>query len=160
MLGAAAARLTAWQQAIVAAVFELCLVGVMVIYELLGHVKQPAQRRIEGVQSQKTLGGDPAKLPPPQGVKRLASPSRRKAVVKPRGSVKSFVRDHVFPADGEQVEIKAGLSRLVCQGEPDTSRRRRIPGRAREELGIETVVDCISYDFFDLCSGPSSATTL
>jgi hypothetical protein len=78
MLGAAAARLTAWQQAIVAAVFELCLVGVMVIYELLGHVKQPAQRRIEGVQSQKTLGGDPAKLPPPQGVKRMASPSRRK----------------------------------------------------------------------------------
>jgi hypothetical protein len=29
--------LTAWQQAIVAAVFELCLVGVMVIFELLGH---------------------------------------------------------------------------------------------------------------------------
>ena len=49
MLGAAAARLTAWQQAIVAAVFELCLVGVMVIYELLGHPKQP-QQRIAGLQ--------------------------------------------------------------------------------------------------------------
>ena len=36
LLGAAAAALTAWQQAVVAAVFELCLVGVMVIYELLG----------------------------------------------------------------------------------------------------------------------------
>jgi hypothetical protein len=34
LLGAGAAALTAWQQAIVAAVFELCLVGVMVIYEL------------------------------------------------------------------------------------------------------------------------------
>jgi hypothetical protein len=45
MIGAGAAALTAWQQAIVAAVFELCLVGVMVIYELLGHVKQPAQQR-------------------------------------------------------------------------------------------------------------------
>ena len=32
LLGAAAAALTAWQQAVVAAVFELCLVGVMVIY--------------------------------------------------------------------------------------------------------------------------------
>jgi len=30
------------QQAIVAAVFELCLVGVMVIFELLGHGKQAA----------------------------------------------------------------------------------------------------------------------
>ena len=36
LLGAAAAALTAWQQAVAAAVFELCLVGVMVIYELLG----------------------------------------------------------------------------------------------------------------------------
>ena len=31
LIGAGAAALTAWQQAIVAAVFELCLVGVMVL---------------------------------------------------------------------------------------------------------------------------------
>src|SRR5215468_7772956 len=43
LLGAGASVLTAWQQAIVAAVFELCLVGVMVIFELLGH------RDMEGV---------------------------------------------------------------------------------------------------------------
>jgi len=52
MIGATAVALTAWQQAIVAGVFELCLVGVMVIYELLGHqrpasaawpTKEPAQ---------------------------------------------------------------------------------------------------------------------
>ena len=36
ILGQAAAALTAWQQAIVAAVFELCLVGVMVIYGCSG----------------------------------------------------------------------------------------------------------------------------
>ena len=42
MIGATAAALTAWQQAIVAAVFELCLVGVMVIYELLGQERVPA----------------------------------------------------------------------------------------------------------------------
>ncbi|HEX5958090.1 MAG TPA: hypothetical protein VFY92_05465, partial [Hyphomicrobiaceae bacterium] len=40
MLGAGAAALTAWQQAVVAAVFELCLVAVMVAFELLGH-RQP-----------------------------------------------------------------------------------------------------------------------
>ena len=39
MLGAGAAALTAWQQAVVAAVFELCLVAVMVAFELLGHAK-------------------------------------------------------------------------------------------------------------------------
>ena len=41
LIGSAADVLTAWQQAVVAAVFELCLVGVMVIYELLGQTRQP-----------------------------------------------------------------------------------------------------------------------
>jgi len=54
MLGAAADALTAWQQAVVAGVFELCLVGVMVIFELLGH------RRREPVQlAQATDGPSP-----------------------------------------------------------------------------------------------------
>ena len=107
LLGAGASVLTAWQQAIVAAVFELCLVGVMVIYELLGHAKQP-HTPIETVQDQTTTRHhvELAKVPPPQEIKPLASPARSKAVNKAKGSVKSFVRDHVFPADGEQVEIK------------------------------------------------------
>src|SRR5262245_19730402 len=42
MIGATADALTAWQQAVVAGVFELCLVGVMVIYELLGHNSKTA----------------------------------------------------------------------------------------------------------------------
>ena len=46
LIGSAADVLTSWQQAIVALVFELCLVGVMVIYELLGHAKQPGQQWI------------------------------------------------------------------------------------------------------------------
>jgi hypothetical protein len=45
LIGSAADVLTSWQQAIVALVFELCLVGVMVIYELLGHTKQQRPRR-------------------------------------------------------------------------------------------------------------------
>jgi hypothetical protein len=81
----------------------------MVIYELLGHVKQPAQQRIEGVQSQKASGDlDPAKVLPPQEIKPSTSLARRKPVAaKANGSVKSFFRDSVFPADGERVEIKA-----------------------------------------------------
>ena len=100
MLGAAAATLTAWQQAIVAAVFELCLVGVMVIYELLGQARPPAQQQIGDARSQKALGAtNEARMNPPP-----PAAARRKAVV--AGSVKSFVRKHVFPADGERVEIK------------------------------------------------------
>jgi hypothetical protein len=47
LLGAGAAASTTSQQAVVAAVFELCLAGVMVIYELLGHAKQQAEQVIE-----------------------------------------------------------------------------------------------------------------
>ena len=55
MLGAGAAALTAWQQAIVAAVFELCLVGVMVIFELLGQgQKQSAARGVDQAQERLT----------------------------------------------------------------------------------------------------------
>ena len=106
MLGEAAAALTAWQQAIVAAVYELCVLGVMVIYELLGHARQPAQWQIGDARNQKTLGAiDEARTSPPQEIKPSTSPARGKAVVA-YGSVKSLVRKHVFPADGERVEIK------------------------------------------------------
>jgi hypothetical protein len=40
----------------------------------------------------------------------VLSPARQKIAAsrsKPGGSVKSFARDHIFPAEGEQVEIKA-----------------------------------------------------
>src|SRR5262245_42839549 len=50
LIGAGAALLTAWQQAVVAGVFELCLVGVMVIFELLGQVaggQATAQDKVE-----------------------------------------------------------------------------------------------------------------
>ena len=56
LIGSAADVLTSWQQAIVALVFELCLVGVMVIYELLGHTKRmPANQ--EEVEPLATPGG-------------------------------------------------------------------------------------------------------
>ena len=149
LIGAGAAALTAWQQAIVAAVFELCLVGVMVIYELLGHVKQPAQQRIEGVQSQKTPDDlDPAKAPPPQEMKPSTSPARRKTVTaKANGSVKSFFRDHVSPADGERVEIKALMRdyRAWCARENvtplDAGAFLDELEKLCRKLGIETVVD-------------------
>jgi hypothetical protein len=111
LLGEAASVLTAWQQAIVAAVFELCLVGVMVIYELLGHAKQHAEERVIVARSQETLNTG-KEVAEPQLPKPLPSstPRRRKVSLtrpKVRGSVKRFVRDYLFPADGERTEIKA-----------------------------------------------------
>ena len=61
------------------------------------------------MQSQKTPDGVvPAEGAPAQEIKLSPSPARRKAVkAKAKGSVKRFVRDHVIPADGERIEIKA-----------------------------------------------------
>ena len=65
LLGAAAAALTAWQQAVVAAVFELCLVGVMVIYELLGQV---AGGRVTNQEKADPVDRQPDREPTPAGV--------------------------------------------------------------------------------------------
>ena len=120
LLGAGASVLTAWQQAIVAAVFELCLVGVMVIYELLGHAKQPAQHRIETVQDQTTTRhhvesgqgaaatGDhaPGFARTQQGCQQ-GEGQRQK--LRPRPCVPRRRRA------GRNQGLDAGLSRLVCQ---------------------------------------------
>jgi hypothetical protein len=113
MLGAGAAALTAWQQAIVAAVFELCLVAVMVAFELLGHgqgrpagspAPAEASRRLETpVSVVGAAEGTPAAavLPAPRKP-RAKAPGASQA-----GSVKGFFRDYIFPAeDGERVDIK------------------------------------------------------
>jgi hypothetical protein len=104
LLGAGASVLTAWQQAIVAAVFELCLVGVMVIFELLGHrdVEQAVQpAHVPGVQVDQ-----PAAAPAEAPVHR-----QRRSRAKPKASssrlVRTFFQDHVQSAPGARVEMKA-----------------------------------------------------
>jgi hypothetical protein len=95
----------------VAAVFELCLVGVMVIYELLGH--GPAARVAAGVTSADASEARPTavarlltikELPPLRAARRKARSNASKGS---GGSVKTFIRDQVFPADGSRVEMKA-----------------------------------------------------
>jgi hypothetical protein len=109
LLGEAASVLTAWQQAIVAAVFELCLVGVMVGYELLGHTRQPGEEwlgevRHETREVSEALGHDTG---PAMSGLTLALKSRlRPMSATAKGSVESFMRDQVFTAEGEQTEIK------------------------------------------------------
>jgi hypothetical protein len=106
LLGSAASVLMAWQQAIVAAVFDLCLVGVMVIFELLG---QDAGRRV--MAEDKADPPDPDRAPTRVRAATKASASstgRNRPKPSPAlASVKTFIGERVSPADGERIEMKA-----------------------------------------------------
>jgi hypothetical protein len=86
IVGGAAAFLTAWQQAVVAAVFELCLVGVMVIYELLGQRKAATSFGRPATEATST----PAHEPEAQSTANQAAPAAasRKANTRGRKSVR------------------------------------------------------------------------
>ena len=119
LLGAAAAALTAWQQAVVAAVFELCLVGVMVIYELLG---QDAGGRATAQDKADPADRQPDREPiPAQAVAKPSASSTGRSRPKPApalASVKAFIGERVSPAEGERVEMKALVQeyRAWCAG--------------------------------------------
>jgi hypothetical protein len=107
LLGSAASVLMAWQQAIVAAVFDLCLVGVMVIFELLG---QDAGGRVttqdEADSGDRQQDRDP--IPVSAVAKSFRSPPERSRTKVGAGlaSVKTFIGERVSPADGERIEMK------------------------------------------------------
>src|SRR5215831_6618496 len=93
MIGATPAALTAWQQAIVAGVFELCLVGVMVIYELLGHTGGGQAKGDAKVAVGTDSSLADAKRPvPSRPTRRSKSPQTGNS---PVGSVKTFVHDRM-----------------------------------------------------------------
>lgn len=106
MIGATATALTAWQQTIVAAVFEFCLVGVMVIFELLGHVRQPSTSNLTPqAEPKREYAMARPEIRAVMPIPRLeVVPAARKATKV--GSVKTFVRDRMFPGAGERTEMK------------------------------------------------------
>jgi len=136
LVGAGATVLTAWQQAIVAAVFELCLVGVMVIFELLG------QREVGGAVHPAHTPGASAQLDQPVG-----APAQKKAPVRrqrgPRAEakasssrlVRTFFQDHVQSAPGARVEMKA-LTRDI---------RAWASSRGLDLPGISELLDEIAF---------------
>jgi hypothetical protein len=107
LVGAGATVLTAWQQAIVAAVFELCLVGVMVIFELLGHREAeeaaPPARALRGVAPADNTAG--AQASKEANAHRQRRP-KAKAKVSASRLVRTFFQDHVQSAPGARVEMK------------------------------------------------------
>jgi hypothetical protein len=103
LLGAGAAALTAWQQAVVAAVFELCLVGVMVIYELLAHAKPLSVMPTDEVEEARASVAEAA---PSIEIKAPTPSLRRTTTTAKVGSIKRFVLERVFPGEGERTDIK------------------------------------------------------
>jgi hypothetical protein len=105
LIGSAADVLTSWQQAIVALVFELCLVGVMVIYELLGHSKMPTSEHKtteinEIPPATALIAHSPSKAPS----KPIApKPAAQKAVL---GSVSRFISENVSTAKEAKTEMR------------------------------------------------------
>jgi hypothetical protein len=103
MLGAAAAAVTAWQAAIIAAVFELCLVCVMVIFEVLGHSAAVAPR-IRDIEEEAV-----EIIPPARAKPRLVASGQAGA-----GSVPDIMADVLEPAKGQRVEIEDGYRVYVA----------------------------------------------
>jgi hypothetical protein len=78
-------------------VFELCLVGVMVIYELLGHVKpKPLTISRDDHREAATIAPKPAPVPArieaPSPVRKVTTASQKAKV----GSIKRFVRSSAY----------------------------------------------------------------
>jgi hypothetical protein len=100
LIGSAADVLTARIQAIIALVFELCLVGLMVSYEAMGHTskREPVQGAI-------------LRRPKPQLI--ASNPSRQE------GSVKRILTDNLERFPGGRVEIAEVGNRYldVCKAE-------------------------------------------
>ena len=100
LIGSAADVLTARLQAIIALVFELCLVGLMVSYEALGHKSGPEPMR-------------PVTPPRPKPQLIASNPSR------PVGSVKRILTDNLERCPEGKVEIAEVGKRYrdVCKAE-------------------------------------------
>ena len=127
LLGAAAAALTAWQQAVVAAVFELCLVGVMAIYELLGQ-NAGGRATMQDKADPAYRQPDRESIPTKAVAKASPSPAGRSrpkpAPVLP--SVKAFIGERVSPADGRY------WWRVLSSRDPITSADRRLDRTLKE----------------------------
>ena len=103
IIGSAADVLTARMQAIIALVFDLCLVGLMIGVEALGHVPASSTRSEHGA-SVDTLSDHVTKaqlaIPPPRPTLVAASNES------PAGSIPKIMTAALEPAAGKRVELE------------------------------------------------------
>ena len=117
IIGSAADVLTAAMQALVALVFELCLVGLMIGVEALGHVPASSARSENVVRKP----DDRSTHVTPEV--NLAVPSRPKLVAatadQPAGSVPKIMTATLEPAAGKRVELEEAFGAYAagCRAE-------------------------------------------
>ena len=111
MLGTGAATVASWQQAVIAAAFELFLVGLLVGFELLreehSHADQRNNANVEATSKSRATGNSIAP-PRPQHPK----PRAVKPVLKAQstiGTVKTFLAEEVRSSVGGRTDVKALL---------------------------------------------------
>lgn len=127
IFGTASATLTAWQAAIIAAVFELCLVGVMVAYEALGHSQL---HKGAGLATHRSAAGEqnpPPEIPPRAKPKIVASEAM------PTGNVPGMMANLLEPAPGKRVELEEAYRAYLsaCRAQ---AKRAAVPERYSELL--------------------------
>jgi hypothetical protein len=137
LLGAAAAALTAWQQAVVAAVFELCLVGVMVIYELLGQAAggrvanqakdDPEDRQADRDPIAASAVAKPFPSPPERSRTSRRRPGQRQNFYRGAGISRRWRADR---DEGSRTRVP----RLVREQGSRAGRPRKLPRSGREGL--------------------------
>jgi hypothetical protein len=132
IIGTAADVLTARMQAIVALVFELCLVGLMIGVEALGHVRAfPANlddtaedTNDSSPTARPTITVDPGPMPA-----RLPSAHRPKLVTAsaepPAGSISKIMTAALEPAAGKRVELEEAFGAYV--GACESEGKRAVP---------------------------------
>jgi hypothetical protein len=115
IIGSTADTLTSWQQAVIALVFELCLVGLMVGHTTLGEVGgEPKDTKVAlptGADTEQTHRGipeipsivlpiEPPKFPEPPRPILIASSAEQ-----PAGSIPKLLTSALEPAPGQRVEM-------------------------------------------------------
>ena len=125
IIGTAADVMTARMQAIIALVFDLCLVGLMIGVEALGHVPVSAGRENAARQSDHSAPSPPSaivvdthrvqvKLPPVSGP-RLVTANAEPAV----GSIPKIMTAALEPVAGKRVELEEAFGAYAgaCEAE-------------------------------------------
>jgi hypothetical protein len=172
MIGAAADALTAWQQAVVAGVFELCLVGVMVIYELLGHRKTGWQAHVADTRPDQGAGQHASRDGPRIGAAPTTAAPRRARTNKakpPNQHVRAFFEDYVRSEPRSRAEMKAltrdirawaSGSGLVLPGMSDLLDEIAAACRERGieiEVGDDQRVYCLGIRLAEIRAGAGSS---
>jgi hypothetical protein len=130
VMGTWAELLTAWQKAVFAVIYDVCLIAVMIGIEVLGHVQQPRrEKKAQRPEPKSEAQPEPVAVveaeiiePEPKPVA-IPKPAKPKLIASNpstlTGSVKRILTENLERGQGQKVEIAelVGRYRAVCKAE-------------------------------------------